>query len=164
MATSNVYLKVDNVTGEAVDTDHQSWIEVDNFSWGLSNPASFAINKGGQATQANFGPLVISKHTDQASSALAMICANGGHPGKATLSCMKLDGTSRVEYLKIELENVMVTDFQWGGSGGDQIVNETCSLIFNKITTTYQVQQDAGGAGGAATFSYDISTSDQSSS
>jgi type VI secretion system secreted protein Hcp len=164
MAMSNIYLKVDNVTGESVDTDHQDWIEIDSFSWGLNNPASFAINAGGQATQANFGPLVVSKHCDKASSALAIACANGAHPGKATLSCMKLDGTSRVEYLKIELEHVMVTDLQWGGSGGDQIVSESCSLIFNKITTTYQVQKDEGGAGGAATFSYDISTSDQSSS
>jgi hypothetical protein len=53
MAQSNIYLKLDGLDGESLDDDHKDWIEVQNWSWGVDNPASFAVGQGGQATQAH---------------------------------------------------------------------------------------------------------------
>ena len=45
MAASNIYLKLDGLDGESLDEDHKDWIEVQNWSWGVDNPASFAVGQ-----------------------------------------------------------------------------------------------------------------------
>ena len=92
MAQSNIYLKLDGLDGESLDDDHKQWIEVQNWSWGVDNPASFAIGQGGQATQAHIAAVNIQKSCDAASVALFKASTTGKHIPKATLSCMKLDG------------------------------------------------------------------------
>jgi type VI secretion system secreted protein Hcp len=163
MAATNVYLKLDDINGESLDKDHQNWIEVDSFSWGVDNPSSFAIGQGGQATQAHIASLTINKHCDASSVTLFKACTTGRHINKGTLSCLKLDGDSRVEYLKVELDDIMVSGLQWSGSGGEHLVHEHCSLVFAKFKQSYTLQQDTGaGASGAKDFGYDIQKSEVS--
>ena len=49
MAITNMFLKLNGLDGESMDEDHKDWIEVESFSWGVDNPASFAIGQGGPA-------------------------------------------------------------------------------------------------------------------
>jgi type VI secretion system secreted protein Hcp len=72
---------------------------------------------------------------------------------------MKLDGDSRVEYLKIDLTDIMVSGLQWSGSGGEHLVHEHLSLVFAEFKQSYNLQSDAGGAQGATDFGYNIQTS-----
>jgi type VI secretion system secreted protein Hcp len=159
MAVTNIYLKLDGLDGESIDEDHKDWIEVENFSWGVNNPASFERGQGGQATQAHISAINVTKHCDKASVALYKACTTGKHISKGTLSCLKLDGDSRVEYLKIDLTDVMVEGFQWTGSGGEHLVHESVSLVFAEFKQAYKLQHDAGSAGGNTDFGYNIQTS-----
>ena len=159
MAQTNIYLKLQGVDGELMDQDHKDWIEVESFTWGVDNPASFAIGQGGQATQAHVAALALQKRCDKSSVTLFKDCTTGKHIPKGTVSCMKLDGDSRVEYLKIDLTDIMVSAFKWAGSGGDQIVNEHVSLVFAEFKEIYKMQQDVGSAGGNTDFGYNVQTS-----
>jgi type VI secretion system secreted protein Hcp len=159
MAATNVYLKLEGLDGESMDADHTDWIEVNSFSWGVDNPASFAIGQGGQATQAHIASINIQKHCDKSSVALYKACTTGKHIPSGTLSCLKLDGDSRVEYLKIDLTDIMVSGLQWSGSGGEHLVHENVSLVFAEFKQAYKLQQDAGSAGGNTDFGYNIQTS-----
>ncbi len=156
MAQSNIYLKLDQVDGESLDHDHQNWIEVESFSWGVDNPSSFAVGQGGQATQAHIAAMGVQKQCDKSSVTLFKNCTTGKHIPKGTISCVKLDGDSRVEYLKIDLTDIMVSNFQWSGSGADQIVQEHISLVFAEFKETYKLQQSGGSAGGGTDFGYNI--------
>jgi type VI secretion system secreted protein Hcp len=159
MAITNLYLKLDGLDGESLDQDHKDWIEIESFSWGVDNPSSFAIGQGGQATQAHISAINLQKHCDKSSVALFKCCTTGKHINSGTLSCMKLDGDSRVEYLKVSLTDIMVSGFQWNGSGGEIVVHETVALVFAEFQEAYKLQQDQGSAGGNTDFGYNIQTS-----
>ena len=161
MAATNVYLKLGDLKGESLDKDHKDWIEVENFSWGVDNPSSFSIGQGGQATQAHISSLNISKACDASSVFLWQAATTGRHIEDATLSCLKLNSTTdRLEYLKVEMTDLMVSAVQWSGTGGEVQVREHLSLIFAEFKSTYSLQTDDGdAAGGAVHFGWNIQTS-----
>jgi type VI secretion system secreted protein Hcp len=159
MARTNIYLKLDGLDGESKDTDHTDWIELDSWSWGVDNPASFARGQGGQATQAHVSSLSIVKNCDKASVAMYKACTTGKHIASGTLSCMKLDGDSRVEYLKVDLTDIMVANLQWSASGAENEVHESVALVFAEFKQAYKLQQDAGAAGGNTDFGFNVQTS-----
>lgn len=159
MASTNMYLKLDGIDGESLDTDHQDWIEVESLSWGVSNPASFAINQGGQATQADVLGFTISKHMDKASVNLFKASNTGKHIASGNLECLKLDGDSRVVYFKVDFTDLVVSNVMWSGSGQDQALHETVTFAFAEFKQSYKLQQDAGSAGGSTDFGFNIQTS-----
>jgi type VI secretion system secreted protein Hcp len=159
MAQTNVYLKLTGIDGESLDSDHKDWIEVHGWSWGVDNQADFSIGQGGQTTQAHVAPLTITKHIDKASMPLVQACTTGKHLGEGTLSLLKLDGDSRVEYMKYHYTDLMVKGCHPGGSGSDTVGMETVSLVFAQFKGAYKLQQDTGAAGGANEFGWDIQKS-----
>lgn len=159
MAQTNIYLKLDGLPGESMDHQHKDWIEVESFNWGVDNPASFAIGQGGQATQAHIAAISLQKQCDKSSVAMFKACTTGKHIPKGTISCLKLDGENRVEYLKIDLTDIMVSNFQWSGNGGEHLVHEHVSLVFAEFKEAYKLQQDKGSAGGNTDFGFNIQTS-----
>ena len=161
MAATNIYLKLDGIDGESVDKDHNNWIEIDSWSWGVDNPASYARGQGGQATQAHVASLNLVKHCDKSSVVLFQDCTTGKHIATGTLSCLKLDGDQRVEYLKIELTDVMVSSLQWSASGSEHLTHESVGLVFAQFKDTYKLQQDAGAAGGSTEFGFNIQKSEK---
>jgi type VI secretion system secreted protein Hcp len=158
MAQTNIYLKLQGLDGESMDHEHKDWIEVESFTWGVDNPASFAIGQGGQATQAHIAAINLQKRCDKSSVAMFKACTTGKHIQKGTISCLKLDGEQRVEYLKIDLTDIMVSNFQWSGTGSEQLVQEQVSLVFAEFKEAYKLQQDKGSAGGNTDFGYNIQT------
>jgi type VI secretion system secreted protein Hcp len=159
MAQTNLYLKLDGVDGESLDKDHKDWIELESFNWGVSNGANMAKGQGGQAAQAHFASLTVTKHVDKASVPLFKDCATGKHIPKGTISCMKLDGDSRVEYLKIELTDILVASADFSAHGEHDMVHEHVALNFAEFKKSYKLQQDIGSAGGSSDFGFNLQTS-----
>jgi type VI secretion system secreted protein Hcp len=159
MAQTNVYLKLQDVDGESQDTDHDKWIEVMSWSWGVDNPVSFALAQGGQSTQAHVGSMNIQCIMDLSTVTAFKNATTGKHVDTGTLSCMKLDGDQRVEYFKVDLTNVMVSSVQYSGGGQDQAVNVHLALVFEEFKQHYKGQQDTGSAGGGKDFGFNVQTS-----
>jgi type VI secretion system secreted protein Hcp len=159
MAATNVYLKLDGIDGESQDQDHDKHIEVMSWSWGVDNPANFSIGQGGQATQAHIGSINIQKVMDKSSVTLFKNSTTGKHIASGTLSCMKLDGDTRVEYFKVDFTNLIVSSVQWSGGGQEQATNEHVALVFEEFKQKFKLQEDTGGAGGATDFGFNVQTS-----
>jgi type VI secretion system secreted protein Hcp len=159
MAATNIYLKLDGVDGESLDTDHTAWIELESWSWGVSNPATFTKGQGGQATQAHIAGFNIQKLCDKSSVTLFKNCTTGKHIPKATLSCLKLDGDTRVEYFKVDFTDLLVEGVNWSAAGGGHEIHESVSLVFSEFKETYKLQQDTGGGQGSVEFGYDLQSS-----
>jgi type VI secretion system secreted protein Hcp len=162
MAQTNIYLKLDGCNGESLDSEHRDWIEVESFSWGVDNPSSFAIAQGGQATQAHIAQFNIQKRADKGSINLFKCCLTGKHLPSGILECLKLDGDKRIVYLRIQLTDIMVSNFQWSGTGGEHLMHEQVSLVFAQFKETYTLQQNVGSSAGAIEFGYNIQTARQS--
>jgi len=145
MATST-YLKADPIKGESEDDAHKDWIEVLEYSLGVSQPVSGPSGTTGRAAaRADFQNLTITKIVDKASVDLHMYCAKGEHIPKLELEICQETGT-KVCYKKYEFENVMVQSVNHKGGGSDK-PTEVVSFIFDKIAYSYTPVKNDGTAG-----------------
>jgi type VI secretion system secreted protein Hcp len=78
----------------------------------------------------------------------------GCHP-KGTLVVRKAGGDP-LEYIKIIMEQIVVTSVQTGGSGADDRLTENVSLSFAQVRYEYTQQLATGGAGGKPKMGWDI--------
>ncbi len=142
---ANYFLKFEpEIKGESKQDGYTGQIEVLSFSWGVSQAGGFAYGTGGTAAKSNLQDLSVSFRQCEASPKLMQKCASGEHIDKATLTCLKSAGDAAQKYLEIELEDVVISSYQTGGSG-DEVPIESMSLNFAKITEKYHVQGDEKG-------------------
>jgi type VI secretion system secreted protein Hcp len=153
-----LYLKLsDGVSGESHDSDHKDWIDLESFHWGASQPA--AIRGGGVAAgKASFHDLTCVAKIDKAYPDLLANCANGKHFSKIEVHGVKSGGPSKVTYLKVELNEVLVTSVDVNGASGSDVMT-SYSFQGSKLKTTYTPQTEKGAAGAAIDKQWDIKAS-----
>ena len=155
MAT-NVHILIEGVDGETQDAKHKKAIDVLAWSWGLSQSGTFHSGSGGGAGKVNIQDLSFTKHVDVASTKLQSACCTGEHIKKAVLTVTKAGGKDPLDYLKITLENILVSSVSTGGSGGEETFTENITLNFAKFKTEYFTQDEKGMGKAAGNASWDI--------
>lgn len=136
-----------------------------SWSHGFNQPTSAVRSHGGGGTveKANHQPFVFVKFLSSATDDLLKGCWTGTHHDKALLTCYRSSGDTGgnqigVPYLKIEMESVIVSDYQVSGSVGD-VPMETVALTYAKVTYTYtQHDKTKGTVGAAQPVSHDLRT------
>lgn len=151
----NMFLKLDGVDGESRVDGHTDEIDVLAWSWGLSQSGTTHQGSGGGSGKVNVQDISITKMVDKASPTLDKFCASGKHIATGTLSINKM-GETPLEYLKIELEEIIISSVSKGGSQGEDRISENFTLNFAKFKETYTVQEDTGGSGKAIIGGWDI--------
>jgi type VI secretion system secreted protein Hcp len=141
----DMFLEIDGIKGESKDDAHKEKIDILAWSWGLSQSGSMHIGGGGGAGKVSVQDISFTKYIDKASPSLFLFCCTGKHIATATLIVRKA-GDKPVEYLKIELEGVLISSVSMGGSGGEDRLTENFSLNFAKVTHKYTPQQADGTA------------------
>ncbi|WP_295527169.1 type VI secretion system tube protein Hcp [Novosphingobium sp. Chol11] len=155
MALSDFILELDSVKGESKDEKFAGHVEIQSFSWGLSNAGSHDRGTGGGSGKGSFQDLHFAKYVDLSSPTLALKCATGEHIAKAVLHVRKAGGEQK-EYYTVTLTDLIVSSFQASAGGGDSNVMDQVSLNFAKIEWDYKPQDEKGNLGASATFGYDI--------
>jgi type VI secretion system secreted protein Hcp len=133
----DAFLKIDGIDGESTDKVHPGEIEIQSFSWGVTNTGS-AIGGGGGAGKASFSDLNFASSLSKASPNLMLASATGKHIASATLTCRKSGGNG-IEFLKIKLSDILVSSYQSGGSTGADLPEDSFGLNFTKIDFLYTV-------------------------
>jgi type VI secretion system secreted protein Hcp len=87
-------------------------------------------------------------------------CANGKHIPKAKLIVRKA-GEKPLEYLTIDMEDLMITSVSTGGSGGEDKLTENVVLHFAKLKLTYKEQEKSGGGSGDVIQGWDASKNEK---
>jgi type VI secretion system secreted protein Hcp len=165
MAQSNMYLWLDGIEGESRDLGHQGWIEIATFSWGVGNSASYQTDQGGSGqggkskTVGTLETFQINKRMDKASVSLFRTCMIGSKIDTGRLSFVKLDGETRVTYLRIELTKVHVQKVSWTTEEAAAEIRETVDLNFATFRKFYTLQENEGFSGGEIEFGFDLETS-----
>ncbi len=149
----DVFLKIDGVPGESQDSKHKGEIDVESYSFGVSQTGDMGFGGGGGAGKANFQDFHFTMRVSKASPKLFEHCTTGIHIPKAVLTCRKAGGKQE-EYLKVTFGDLLISSFQTGGSGDQPM--EQCSFNFSKINVEYQEQNEKGAVGGPVRFGYDI--------
>jgi len=158
MATTDFFLKLEGVKGESTDKKHKGEIEIESYSLGLTNTGSFsqAPGAGGGSGKVNFQDAHFSKKLDCSSPLLKLACATGQHIKEALLVCRKAGGDQQ-EYLKIKLNDCLISSYQVGGHGGDNLIpTDQFSINFAKINIEYMPQDAQGKVGNAVRAGWDL--------
>ena len=153
----DIFIKIGDIKGESQDKTHKDEIEVLNWSWGMSQSGNMHTGTGGGAGKVSIQDLSLTKFVDKATPNLMMHCSSGKHVPKVTLTVRKAGGDSQVEYLIINLEEVLISSLSTGGSGSDDRLIENITLNFAKVTVDYQPQKaDGTKDGGPIKYGWNI--------
>ena len=75
----DAFLKLDGIPGESNDKSHPNEIEIESYSWGVSNSGSLGSGGGGGAGKASFTDMNFTAPASAAGPLLAAACATGKH-------------------------------------------------------------------------------------
>jgi len=156
MAQVDYFLKIAGVDGESTDDKHKGEIELESFSWGATQSGTAGHGAGGGAGKVQPQDFHFVKKLDKASSRLFIACATGEHFKSAILTARKAGGGQQ-EYMKVTMEECLVSSYQVGGSAnGDIVPTDQVSLNFAKMEMSYKEQKADGSLGGEAKQKYDF--------
>ena len=136
---SNMYIKFEtpSIAGSSQEPGHVEEIEILSFNHGFVQPTSPTRSTAlDQATHQN---LMFTKYIDTSTNALLKHCWSGSPFDKVTLSCYRSDGRDKnpVEYLKVVMEHVVISNYSVSGGPGDLPV-ENVSLDYGVIQYNYK--------------------------
>jgi len=152
----DMFIKIEGIEGESEDDAHKGEIDLITWSWEVTQATSVHSGGGGGTGKATVHDLEFVHSVDKATPNLLKYCLTGKHIGEAVLAVRKAGGTP-LEYLKITMNDVVVTSVRpAGASRDDSRINETVKLAFSKVKQEYIVQNAQGGSSGAVTASFDI--------
>ena len=151
----DMFIKIGDIKGESKDKKHGKEIDVLAWSWGVTNSGNAQIGGGAGAGKVNVQDLSFTKYVDSASCPLLLAASNGKHYPEALLTVRKA-GEKPVEYLKIKMQEVLITSVSTGGSGGEDRLTENVSLNFCKVFVDYTPQKDDGSPDTVIPYAWDI--------
>lgn len=152
---ADYFLKLDpKVEGESTDSKHKGEIELESWSFGVSNASSALQGGGAGAGKSMPSDFTATKKNDKATPRLAQAVAMGDHFKSAIITVRKAGG-SQQEYLTITLSDVFISSYQAGGSGNGALPMESISLNYSKIVQEYKEQKADGSLAGSVKLGYD---------
>jgi len=153
----DMFLRVDTLQGESEDSAHKGEIQIDSWKWAAAQTGTGGSGGGLGAGKVEIQDIEITKKVDRSSPVLYKLCCNGQHLTSADLTVRKAGGDA-LEYLKIHVEDLMITSYEVGGEPkGDEIM-ETVRINFTRAGITYTPQVAGGGGGAAVVGGWDIKT------
>lgn len=151
---SDIILKIEGVKGESRDQTYQGEIDIQSWSWGMTNNGTAHLGEGNGGGVVSVQDIHFTKIIDKSSAKLMQHCCTGKHFPKATLIQRRAGGDKPLEFLKIEFEQVLVSSYQTGSHGDSP--TDSFSFNFAKFKATYTVQNADGTKGAPDEAGYDI--------
>lgn len=144
-AALDYFLNIDGVDGESADARHRNWIDIDTFSWGVTNP-------GGKPA---FMPYGWTQALDKSTPKVFVAVASGRHFKKVTMETVRTGDGPPDSFFTMSFDDVLFTSLQM--SGDSDSINVAGALIYNKVTMTYRPQKPDGSYDTPIVGSWDIS-------
>lgn len=153
------FLHIEGVDGEATKAGFEKWIEIDNFSWGASNPTTIGPGTTGAAGgRVSLSSFSFMKRSDATSAEIFKHCCTGTHFEKATLKMMKATGDQPMEFITYDFTEVYVDSVSWSASRSDNEPAEAVTFAFGKIEVSYMPQTTTGSGGSPIRTGFDVTT------
>jgi type VI secretion system secreted protein Hcp len=149
----DIHIKIDTIPGQSEIKGFDGQIQVESFSWHMSQVTSFGTSSGGGAGKVNIDSLGFVHNVDKASPKLMIACCTGAHIKEAVLTCRKAGGESAVDFFKITLTDLIVSNVSPSGSNSGDTPVEAVSLSFAEFKVEYQEQDNKGAKKGGPVIS-----------
>jgi type VI secretion system secreted protein Hcp len=141
-----LFLKIDGITGESGDGGHPGEIDVQSFSFGVSQHGAALAGLGtGSPSKSDFQSLTVYKKIDKSSPLLMLACGVGklavtGGAGSPTVTLSFRDMTRQniPEFFQIVMSNVFISSFTEGNvMSDDGTPLEAVSFNFTRVEFRY---------------------------
>ena len=155
--SSDYLLEIDGIKGESADKKKPATIEIESFSWGVTQTGSHSGGSGGGAGKASFQDVHFTTKVNKSSPLLFQASAEGKHIKKAVLFVRKAGGEQQ-DYYQITMSDLLISSYQSGGSssGTNAIPTDQFSVNFTKIEFSYQPQKADGTLDTAVKASWNL--------
>ena len=151
------FLKIEGIAGDSTDAKHKGEIEVQSFSWGVTQPAPPAAGGGGAAGKAAFEDLHVVTPFGSAGPRLLEACATGAHVRSAVLTGRRSGGKAQFEYMTLTLSDVLVSSYHSSASSADAVIpSDAFSLAYSKLQIEHEAQSPTGAAGASTAGGFDV--------
>jgi len=152
-----IYLKWDGIDGDATHDEHQSWITVESFQWGVGRAIATPVGstKNREASEPSVAEVTISKQM-ASDSVYIFQEACTGQVGKEVKIHLVSTGSPGQTYLEYTLTDTLVSGYSVS-SGGDRPM-ESVTLNFNKVEMKYIPLESNNESGSPVTKGYDLVT------
>ncbi len=151
MAVSDYLLEIKgpDLKGESQDDQFKESIHIDSWSWTGTNSSMHHVGAGGGAGKVMHGDMQCQKYLDKASIILFDKLNCGDHFKEAILHCRKKTGNEgkALEFLKITMKHVTVSNVSLGGHGNATAISESLSLSYEEVKFEYTEQKSDGNKG-----------------
>src|SRR6218665_1214889 len=149
------FIKIDGIPGESKDSKHSGQIDVLQWGYSVSQTSTSHTGGGSGAGKANFGELHFTHYVDKATPNLMKYCASGKHIPTVEVSCCKV-GDGSQEYMKITLNEVLITHVSPMGSTSDPRVTESVGMSYGKVKVEVKEQNTDRSMGATVTATWDV--------
>ena len=147
MAAVDYFLKIDGVDGESTDDKHKGEIDVESFSWGVTQTGTAAAGGGGGTGKVIMQDIHFTKFLDKATPKLWLKCATGEHIKQAVLVGVAAAGDpievtgaalqrADSQFLKLTFSDVLVSSFQENGVNAGIVDQLAFQYASAKMETT----------------------------
>src|SRR5881392_2487130 len=133
---NDIFLKIDDLTGDSLDKVHAGEITVLGWRWGMAQTGTTHLSSGGGSGKVSVQDISFSKRMDTTSTNLVQKCCDGTHFQNAVFTMRKAGGKNPVEYLKVELQDIIISSVQASVSPDSETVIESVTLNFAKVKLT----------------------------
>ncbi len=144
--SSDIALFVDDgaIEGEVQRAGAEGAIGIVKLSFSLFNPTSIGQTHGAGTGKVECSQLTLEKLVDVSTTAIMKSVCEGTRYGTAKIVMHKQHGSESLEYLVIELENVVFESQAISDSQGAEMPTETLTLAYEEIRLRYTPQLDGG--------------------
>ena len=128
----DMFLKIDGVEGDSSAVKHKGEIELLSFSWGITNKIAHSGGGGGATGKPVVQDFTIVKAMGASSPQLMEKCCRGEHIPSVSVTLASKE--SKQEYLKIKLEDCLISSYQTSGGGvGASVPMDQVSFNFRSV-------------------------------
>jgi len=150
----DIFLELEGIKGESKDSKHKDTIDVLSWSWGMSQSGTAHMGGGAGAGKVAVQDLNFTHYIDKSSPTLMLHCCNGKHIPNGLVTVRKA-GEKPLEYLKIKLQDIIISGVQTAGHHNDQIT-ENLTLNFAKFHVEYTEQKNDGSGSPGGEMGWDV--------
>lgn len=148
------FMQIDGIDGDSASRGHEKWVDVDTFSWGVTNSTPVGGGGGGSGKgKTTFAPFGWTQHLDSSTVPLFLEVAGGTHTPNVIFEA-EMAGRSQYVFFRMAFENVQFTALNI--SGDPSSVQVDGKLVYDKITMTYWPQKKDGSRGDPIVGAWDV--------
>lgn len=149
------FLKIDGIKGESHSDKHKDWIDIDSFSWGVTNSGGGGVGGGGGSGKAVAMPYGWTQSVDMSTPYVFMAVASGKHFKTVEMNTIRAGEGSPPSFFTMVFDDVTFSSLQL--SGGSESLRAAGEAVYSKVTMKYRPQDSKGGYGPEIIGSWDFS-------